>query len=141
MNTTPKQLNLSDIIAVAGFHKGNTLTHSQRILLHINENGIEGLMIFETVQEGSQYWLVGQKIEINKWVVRLVDPRGTFHTSMGECTDVEFDSTISEVDANVKAALTVEALDIVPTTVANIDFKYKQLSKRVEKKINKIWPF
>ena len=141
MNTKAKQINLADIVAVAGSFRGKVMTHSQRLLSHSQEHGIESLMIFETMQDGSLYWLVGQKVEKNKWSVSLIDPKGTFRSSMGEKTDDEFIAIVSDVDANAKATLTVEALDLVPITLENIDFKYKHLSKKVEKKMNKIWPF
>ena len=141
MQTNNKQLNLEDVVATASLYLHKDGANVHRILKHIQSHGMQSTMIFETKQEDSLYWLLGQKIAENKWDISLIDPKSNFRSKMSEKTDEEFISLVNYIDATAKAILTVEALDIVPIKPENIDFKFNLLSKKVGKKMNKFWPF
>jgi len=141
MQDTDKQISYDDVVATANSSYNRVLTQSRRILDHIQKNGMAGIMIFKTEYEETVYWLLGQKVEEDKWNVSLLNPKTTFRCSMGDKTDGEFITLLNDIDSETKAVLMVEALDIVPVTPDNLDFKFKHLSKQLEKKVNKIWPF
>ncbi len=131
-NTQPKKIGADELRATvkAGPRKGTS--NAEHIVVHIGTHGMSGLLMYETTQDGHVYWLVGQKIEVNKWTVTLLDPNGTYRSAMDTTTDEGFISTLQDVDKHAKAVLIVEAWSIVPITSDNMEFKFRHLTNDIE---------
>jgi hypothetical protein len=59
-----------------------------RIAKHLTENGTDGVLI-HTIP-GTRNWLIGQKIENNKWLLTLGDPMGNVFYNIGTTSNTQY---------------------------------------------------
>ena len=63
------------------------MTNIDRLSRHITKNGPDGILI-HTVPKTNN-WIVAQKIEIDKWLMTLMNPMGNVTFNLGTVTNAQ----------------------------------------------------